>query len=192
MKIIQTLTIATLALLLAACSSTEDTNENTGSVNDIAPTDTQKTTDHGANDKSEVGFEMAGGNIEEATNVPAKEKEALLTAFDEYMQAFNDEDINRYMKTIAKNPEGFNYDDEKVVVEQTFNDYDTIRTADNTTIIKYDKTQAQVFANIHIALEQPDSGAKLEREGRQVTVFVKEDGKWLVTSVYFIGDTATE
>lgn len=96
------------------------------------------------------------------------------------------------MNTISENPEGFNYDDEKVVVEQTFNDYDTIRTADNATIIKYDKAQAQVFANIHIALEQPDSGAKLEREGRQVTVFVKEDGKWLVTSVYFIGDSAAE
>ncbi|MDI2589766.1 nuclear transport factor 2 family protein [Psychrobacillus sp. NEAU-3TGS] len=192
MKIIHTLAIATIALLLAACSSNEDTNTNTGSVNDIAPTNTQKTTDHGATDKSEVGFEMAGGNIEEATNVPAKEKEAILKAFDEYMEAFNEEDINRYMNTISKNPEGFNYEDEKVVVEQTFNDYDTIRTADNTTIIKYDKTHAQVFANIHIALEQPDTGAKLDRDGRQVTVFVKEDGKWLVTSVYFIGDTATE
>ena len=192
MKIIHTLAIATIALLLAACSSNEDTNTNTGSVNDVAPTNTQKTTDHGASDKSEVGFEMAGGNIEEATNVPAKEKEAILKAFDEYMEAFNEEDINRYMNTISKNPEGFNYEDEKVVVEQTFNDYDTIRTADNPTIIKYDKTHAQVFANIHIALEQPDTGAKLDRNGRQVTVFVKEDGKWHVTSVYFIGDTATE
>lgn len=190
MKLIQALTLAAFALTLAACNSNEDTNQNAGSANDAAPTDAQSVTDHGVKDKSEVGFEMAGGNIEEATNVPEKEKTALLAAFDEYMDAFNKEDINRYMGVISKKPEGFNYNDEKVVVEQAFDEYDTIRTAEDVTIIKYDDEHAQVFANVDISLEQTGSGAKLDRNGRQVTVFVKEDGKWLVTSVYFIGETA--
>lgn len=192
MKLTHILTTAVLTLLLTACNNNEDTNQNTGSVNDTAPTNSQTTTDHGATDKAEVGFEMAGGNIEEATNIPAKEKTAIIASFDEYMEAFNEEDIDRYMNIISKNPEGFNYDDEKVVVEQTFKDYNTIRTSDNVTIIKYNDKQAQVFANVHIALEQPESGAKLDRDGRQVTVFNKEDSKWLVTSVYFIGDSSSE
>ena len=191
MKIIQAITLAAFALTLAACNSNDETAQNTNSAADIAPTNTQATTDHGAEDKSEtnIGFEMSGDNIEEATNVPEKEKTALLASFTEYMEAFNAEDPERYMKTISKNPEGFNYDDEKVMVEQTFKDFDTTRTADNITVIEYDKSQAQVFSKIHTSLEQMDTGAKLDQNGRQVTVFVKEDGKWLVSSVYYIGET---
>ena len=189
MKIIQAIILAAFVLLLAACGNNEDTNENANSVNDVTPTDTETTTDHGATDKSEVGFEMAGGNIEEVENVPAEEKTALTNAFNEYMGAFNEEDIDRYMKTISKNPEGFNYENEKVVVEDTFAEYDTVRTAENVTIIEYDESQAQVYADIEVKLSHPTSGAELDRNGRQVTVFVKEDGNWLVTSVYFIGET---
>lgn len=191
MKFMHALILAATVFTLAACNSNEEEATNSGSANN-APTDAQSVTDHAAKDKAaeEVGFEMAGGNIEEATNVPEEEKTAILAAFNEYMEAFNVEDIDRYMNTISKNPEGFNYADEKTVVQETFTEYDTIRKAENTTIIKYDKSQAQVFANINIALSQPSTGAKLDRDGRQVTVFAKEDGKWLVTSVYFIGESS--
>jgi len=191
MKIIQAITLAVLALTLAACNSNEDTAQNTNTAGDGAPTNTQTTTDHGAEDKSDIniGFEMAGGNIEEETNIPDKEKTALIDSFTEYMESFNEEDTARYMSTISKNPEGFNYDDEKVKVEETFNIYDTTRTAEDVTVVKYNKSEAQVFSNIHTALEQTDTGAKLDQNGRQVTVFVKEEGKWLVSSVYYIGDS---
>lgn len=191
MKIIQTITLAVLALTLAACNSNEDTAQNTNTAGDGAPTNTQATTDHGAEDKSDIniGFEMAGGSIEEETNIPDEEKTALIDSFTEYMESFNEEDTARYMNTISKNPEGFNYDDEKVKVEETFNIYDTIRTAEDITVVKYNKSEAQVFSNIHTALEQTDTGAKLDQNGRQVTVFVKEEGKWLVSSVYYIGDS---
>lgn len=191
MKIIQTITLAAIALTLAACNSNEDTAQNTNSAGDIAPTNTQTTTDHGAEDKGEtsIGFEMTGGNIEEATNVPDDEKKALIDSFNEYMESFNEEDVDRYMNTISKNPEGFNYDDEKIMVKQTFQDFDTIRTAENVTVIEYNESQAQVFSNIQTSLEQMDTGAKLSQNGRQVTVFVKEDDKWLVSSVYYIGES---
>ncbi|SDM42851.1 protein of unknown function [Psychrobacillus sp. OK028] len=191
MKIIQTTILAAIALTLAACNSNEDAAQNSNSASDIAPSNAQKTTDHGVEDKSEtsIGFEMTGGNIEEATNVPEEEKTALINSFTEYMEAFNEEDVERYMKTISKNPEGFNYDDEKIMVEKTFHDFDTTRTAENITVIEYNESQAQVFSNIHTSLEQIDSGAKLSQNGRQVTVFVKEDGNWLVSSVYYIGES---
>ena len=190
MKILQAITLAALILMLAACNSTDDIKENTGSADDGAPTNAQTVTDHGVSDKSGVGFEMTGGNIEEAKNVPQDEKEALLAAFDEYMEAFNVEDVDRYMSVISKNPEGFNYDDEKILMEKTFEEYNMIRTVENVTIVEYNDKQAQVFANMHTALEQPGSGTKFDRDGRQVTVFAKEEGKWLVTSVYHIAESA--
>ncbi|WP_313892609.1 DUF4440 domain-containing protein [Psychrobacillus sp.] len=189
MKLIQTITLAAIVLFLAACTNNDETQQNSGSATDNVPSDTLKTTDHGVEDKSDVGFEMSGNNIEEAENIPKQEKSAIIAAFDEYMAAFNEEDIDRYMKSISKKPEGFNYDTEKADVQDVFKQFDTIRTAENVTIVKYDETHAQVFAQLNVALEQESTGAKLDSKGRQVTVFAKEEGKWLVTSVYFIRDT---
>jgi ketosteroid isomerase-like protein len=190
MKLIQILILAATVFALAACNSNEEKVTNSGSANDNAPSNAQSVTDHGAKDKSEVGFQMAGSNIEEATNVPKKEKAAIMAAFNEYMDAFNEENIDRYMKTISKKPEGFDFETEKADVQAAFKEYDITRTAEDATIIKYDENNAQVFANLKTNLVQPSTGAKLERNGRQVTVFVKEDGKWLVTSVYFMMETS--
>ena len=181
--------LAAALLILAACSDNEEV-QNSGSANDNAPTDAQSVTDHGVVDKSNIGFEMAGGDIEEATNVPANEKEAILGSFNQYIHAFNEEDLDGYLGVISKNPEGFDYAQEKEVVKQAFEDYNTIRTANDVTIIKYEDKEAQVYANLDISLSQPESGTKLDRKGRQVTVFKKEEGKWVVTSVYYIGETA--
>lgn len=188
--IIQGLTLAALTLVLAACNDKEEVNSEAGSVNDSAPSQSESALDHGVKDKSDVGFEMSSdGNIQEAANVPEKEQTAVLDAFNEYIEAFNAEDIDRYLSVISKKPEGFNYEDDKKMVIETFENYDTVRTADDITIIEYNDKEAQVYANLHIALHEPGSGAKLDRNGRQVTVFAKEEGKWLVTSVYFIGET---
>ncbi|MER2261236.1 MAG: nuclear transport factor 2 family protein [Psychrobacillus sp.] len=189
--IIQGLTLAALILVLAACNDKEEVNSEAGSVNDSTPSQTESTLDHGVKDKSDVGFEMSSdGNVEEAANVPEKEKTAVLNAFNEYIEAFNEEDIDRYLSVISKKPEGFNYEDDKKMVIETFENYDTVRTAEDVTIIEYNDKEAQVYSNLHIALHEPGSGAKLDRNGRQVTVFAKEEGKWLVTSVYFIGETS--
>ncbi|MBD7943052.1 nuclear transport factor 2 family protein [Psychrobacillus sp. Sa2BUA9] len=188
--IIQVLTLAAITLGLAACNDKEEVNPSSGSVNDSTPSQTESAIDHGAEDKSDVGFQMSsGGDIEEAANVPEEEKTAVLNAFNEYIEAFNEEDIDRYLSVISKKPEGFNYESEKELVLETFENYDTVRTAEDVTIIEYNDKEAQVYSNIHIALHEPGSGAKLDRNGRQVTVFVKEEGKWVVTSVYFIGET---
>ncbi|MFJ5767826.1 DUF4440 domain-containing protein [Lysinibacillus sp. NPDC093210] len=135
-----------------------------------------------------VGFEMMGGEVEKATNVPANEEKAIIAAFDEYIAAFNDKDIHRYMSTISKNPKGFNYDEDKVFAEKVFDQSDTKRDVANVTIAKYEQEEAQVFANVTTHSLQLETNVEHESAGRQVTVFVKEDGAWKVTSVFYIGD----
>lgn len=186
MKYPYILVLALTALLLSACSNDESTNS--GSVNDGESANESNALEHGVTDQGEVGFEMAGGKIEEAANVPEEQRQAILAAFDTYMKAFNEEDIETYMSVIAKEPEGFDYAEEEQLVRKTFKEYDVDRTADNITLIKYNENQAQVFATFNISMVQESSGAKLDRSGRQVTVFANEDGEWKVTSVFFIGN----
>lgn len=185
--------LAIISILMSACAS-EENREGAGSVSDGESSNENSALDHGVKDQSQaesdVGFEMTGAEIEEAQDVPANEKKAILAAFDTYMTSFNEEDIEKYMSIIATEPEGFNYAEEEVTIKKTFEEYEVNRTADDVTIIKYDENQAQVFATFAISLEQESTGAKLNRTGRQVTVFANENGNWRISSVYFIGDAA--
>lgn len=180
-----------LSIFLSACSS-EENREGAGSVSDGESSGENSPLEHSVKDQAddEVGFEMVGSNIEEAQNIPAAEKKALLETFDTYITSFNEEDSEKYMSVIATEPEGFDYQEEEVIVKETFEQYEVNRTAKDVTVIKYNKNQAQVFASLAISLKQESTGAELDRTGRQVTVFAKEDGEWRVTSVYFIGDVA--
>lgn len=191
MKFKYIIVLAIISVFLSACAS-EENREGAGSVSDGETSGENSPLEHSVKDQAEtdVGFEMVGTNIEEAQNVPAEEKKALLETFETYMTAFNEEDIEKYMSVIATEPEGFDYKEEEVTVKETFAQYEVNRKAEDVTVIKYDKNQAQVFASLDIALKQESTGAELDRTGRQVTVFANEDGEWRVTSVYFIGDVA--
>ncbi|MFJ7649014.1 nuclear transport factor 2 family protein [Lysinibacillus sp. NPDC097279] len=167
--------LAVLTLLvLTACGNKDE---------DLTAKEREKVIEDGT-----VGFEMMGGEVEKATNVPANEEEAILAAFDEYIAAFNDKDIDRYMNTISKKPKGFNYDEDKILAEQVFDQTDTKRNVENVTIAKYDEEEAQVFANMTTHSLQLETNVEHESAGRQVTVFVKEGREWKVTSVFYIGD----
>jgi len=167
--------LAVLTLLvLTACSNKED---------DATVKEREKVIEDGT-----VGYEMMGGEVQKATNVPANEEKAILAAFNEYIAAFNDKDINRYLNTLSKTPKGFNYDEDKELVEEVFDQSDTKRDVSNVTIAKYDTQEAQVFANMTTHSLQLKTNVEHESAGRQVTVFVKEDDKWKVTSVFYISD----
>ena len=191
MKFKYIIVLAMISIFLSACAS-EENRKGAGSVSDGETSGENSPLEHSVKDQAEteVGFEMVGNNIEEAQNVPADEKKALLENFETYMTAFNEEDLEKYMSVIAKEPEGFDYQEEEETVKTTFAQYEVNRTAEDVTVIKYDKNQAQVFASLAISLKQQSTGAELDRTGRQVTVFAKEDGEWRVSSVYFIGDAA--
>ncbi|MGE7622488.1 nuclear transport factor 2 family protein [Viridibacillus sp. NPDC096237] len=208
MNIKRWLLVPVCALLLVACGN--DDKENTGSVNDGENQTTSNAVDHSIKDKSEdvvngvpkseksvateststddksVGIEMSGGTVKEATNVPADEEKVILQAFDEYIKAFNAEDIDRYSETLSKKPQGFTLEEDLEQLKRIFEDYNTKRTVKDVRIIKYNENEAQVYANITVEMEQED-GNKFKQPAKQVTVFAKEDGKWLVTSLFAVG-----
>ncbi|MEO4054165.1 nuclear transport factor 2 family protein [Solibacillus sp. CAU 1738] len=139
-------------------------------------------------EKGTIGFEVLGGNIEEAQNVPVEVKEQLIAAFTEYVDAFNAEDIERYSATLSKNAKGFNYDQDLLEAQKVFNDYTITRDAEDITIVKYTDNEAHVFANIAVKMTEDATATELASNGRQVTVFTKEQDDWKVTSVYYIGN----
>lgn len=158
-----------MVLALAACSNKEE-----------APTK-----------EDGVGFELTGDTIEEATNVPADKKKEIVASFEEYINSFNDKDLTRYLATLSKNTNSFDYNEQEQSVQSEFDQFDTTRTVDKITIVKYkDNKEAHVFANVGIARTEKASGQSVEVQGRQVTVLVPEDGTWKVSSIYFIADTA--
>ncbi|HWL26686.1 MAG TPA: DUF3225 domain-containing protein [Ureibacillus sp.] len=160
--------------LLAACSDKEQ---------QVNVKEHEKSIEEGT-----VGFEVMGENIEEATGIPADEKESIKNSFEEYIDSFNVKDIDRYVSTLSKNPQGFSVEEDKAAAETIFEQYDITKTASDVTIVKYDKNEAQVYANILTEMTELASGTELKDGGRQVTVFVKEDGDWKVTSIYYIGN----
>ena len=164
--------MALFVLALAACSNDEK---------EASTQDLEKTIDDGT-----VGFEILGDSIEEVSNVPKEEKDQILSAFEEYIAAFNEKDIERYKEIISKNAKGFNYDEDVKAITEVFKQYDVDRSAEDVTIVKYKDDEAQVFANLTTETKELESGAEMSGVGRQVTVFVKEDS-WKVSSIYYIG-----
>lgn len=173
------LMLALALFMLTACNNTEDSK-------------TENTPAATGESEGAVGFEVLGEDVEEAENIPEEEQKAILAAFDEYIAAFNAKDIDRYIQMLSKNPKGFEYEDDINAAKQAFAEYDIERTAADTTIVKYSEEEAQVFANLDIQMTEIETDVELASSGRQVTVFVKEEDAWKVTSVYYIGNDSAE
>ncbi|MER1990375.1 MAG: DUF3225 domain-containing protein, partial [Solibacillus isronensis] len=78
--------VAVLAVfVLAAC----------GDKQEASPENLQKTIDEGT-----VGFEMMGDSIQVEADVPEEEKNNIISAFNEYIAAFNEKDLERYKNII--------------------------------------------------------------------------------------------
>ena len=87
-------------------------------------------------EENTIGFEMANGVVEEAQNIPSEEKNEIMNAFNEYIDAFNAQNIERYMDTLSKEEKGFNLAEERKAAESAFNTYEIERIADDITIIR--------------------------------------------------------
>lgn len=164
------------AFMLTACSDNKE--------------ETQK--EDVANDDNTIGFEVMGDEVEKAPDIPKDQEEQILAAFDEYIQSFNSKDIDRYVQTLSKNPQGFNYEEDLAAAKKAFEQYNIERTPSDVTIVKYSKEEAQVFANLDIQMTELETDVELTSSGRQVTVFVKENDAWKVTSVYYIGNDSQQ
>lgn len=143
-----------------------------------------------AESDSTTGFSVVNGEVEAAKNVPASEEAAILAAFNEYINAFNAQDINRYKKVLAQNPEGFDLAEDVEGAKKIFNSFDIYRDASNITITEYTGNRAYVYADMVIDVKQDNSES--HDEGKQLTQFVKESTGWKVTSLQAIGSAAKD
>ncbi|MDG5471587.1 nuclear transport factor 2 family protein [Jeotgalibacillus sp. ET6] len=181
-----------LALLLAACSG-DETNDNTGSVNDGQngegiDTHTQSE-DSGTEGDSEIGFEMnSEGEVEKAEDVPPEEEEAILSLFDEYISTFNEKDIDGYLQLLRTGDGYFNEDEERAALEEVFESFDVEREVELKTINEYKEDEAHVFANMILTTTDTESGAEVTRTGRQITVFHLVEDEWKIASIHFMAD----
>jgi ketosteroid isomerase-like protein len=148
--------------LLTACN-------NEGTEPSVKETDKAKTT-------------LPAPPIEEA-DIPEEEKTALLAVFQQHIDAFNAEDVERYMDTISKKPLSFDYDEEKVYVQNVFDDYDITLNPQHVTIIEYTNNKASIFAEMH-TVTKDDAGNEIEDVARQVTMFRKDDGEWKIVTTF--------
>lgn len=135
-----------------------------------------------------AGYTVFGGNIEEAQNVPSDVKNKIVAAFNEYIESFNSEDIQRYSATLSKEAKGFDYEQDLLEAQKVFDKYTVNREAQDVTIVKYNENEAHVFANLSVKMTEDDTNTEVASKGRQVTVFVKEQDAWNVSSVYYIGN----
>ena len=62
------------------------------------------------------------------------------------------------------------------------------RQAKDVTVVKYNETEANVFANLSVNLVEKETESEHSSDGRQITVFTKENNVWKVSSVYYIGN----
>lgn len=170
-------------LVLGACNNSEETNPNDVDNGEKVPEN--GAIDHGIED-NQVGFSMSGDQVEEATNVPEQEREAIFKVFDAYIETMNKQDIDGYLKTLSEN--GYDLEEERVAAEDVFKSASVKRETDNATIVKYRENEAQVFATMKTTFTDLESGVENAPEGKQVTVFHKEDGEWKVFSIHFISN----
>lgn len=178
---------AGLFLALAGCSAAEEPKKNSNTSEDGNASADNNAVGHGIEDSGEVGFTMDDqGNVQGA-EVPAEEEKAILASYTEYIEAFNAEDTERYMAVISDNPEGFDREEDKKALEEAFSAFDTTYTASDETIVKYEAGRAEVYATIDVMMKDPNSDKSTEQTGRQVVVFTKEEGTWLVSALHFIG-----
>ena len=183
-----------LALLLAGCSD-EEAADHSGSAQDGQTGQGQDTHTQSndfqaeGGDHSDIGFQMNDqGEVAEAEGIPAEDEEAILTVFEQYIETFNKEDIEAYLDLLLFDEDHFNEEEEREIVEKTFDVYDVERVVELQTINEYEEDQAQVYSDLVLTTKDPDSGAEATQSGRQITVLNKVEGEWKIASVHFMAN----
>lgn len=175
-------------LLLAACGGEDEAKEEKKDTEEVQKEDPKKdpATDEAASLQQMTQVVEDAGSLKEAENIPAEEKTAITDAFNQYIDAFNNEDFDTYMSVISKTPVNFKYEDEERYVKQIFDSVDSKRTVENMKIINYAGKKADVYAEITATTKDPNSDKEVTRSGKQVTVFHKKDDGWKVAAIFFL------
>jgi ketosteroid isomerase-like protein len=175
-------------LLLAACGGEDEAKEEKKDTEEVQKEDPKKdpATDEAASLQQMTQVVEDAGALKEAENIPAEEKTAITDAFNQYIDAFNNEDFDSYMSVISKTPVNFKYEDEERYVKQIFDSVDSKRSVENMKIINYAGKKADVYAEITATTKDPNSDKEVTRSGKQVTVFHKKDDGWKVAAIFFL------
>ncbi|KZE38387.1 hypothetical protein AV656_05585 [Bhargavaea cecembensis] len=179
---------AAALLLMAGCGGSDEGNTNSTDEGN-APAGKQSAIGHGTEDGA-IGFEMTDdGSIEEASGVPEEEKNAILDTFDRYIDTFNSGDIDGYLEVLATGEDAYDPEQERAAFEQMSAQFDKVeRTPSDMTVVSYEESEAQLFANLETTLVDKETGESVTEKGRQVTVLTKQDGEWKVKEVYYVGN----
>ncbi|MHA6258284.1 nuclear transport factor 2 family protein [Sporosarcina sp. CAU 1771] len=192
MKKVASLLAVLTVLFLSACSSDKGETIHQGTVDDGEVSTGYGAIDHGV-DENKVGFNITGDTIEEATNIPEAEKQSLLQVFELYISAFNEKDVDQYIDLLSAHSESFDKEEERTyMTDNVFSVYDLDRQATDIVIVSYNEKEAQVFSKLKTSMKQLATGLEVVESGRQVTVFVKEEDNWKVSSVYYIGESGNK
>jgi ketosteroid isomerase-like protein len=181
-------------LLLGACGADEEKKENKETAKkteEVSPKD-DPATDEAASLTQMTQIVEDASELKEAEGIPSEEKTAIDAAFNQYINAFNEEDFESYMSVISKTPVNFKYEDEERYVKQIFDSVDSKRTVDNVKIINYAGKKADVYAEIKATTKDPNSDKEVTRSGKQVTVFHKKDDGWKVAAIFFLASEGEE
>jgi ketosteroid isomerase-like protein len=181
-------------LLLGACGADEEKKEDketSKKTEEVSPKD-DPATDEAASLTQMTQIVEDASELKEAEGIPAEEKSAIDAAFNQYINAFNEEDFESYMSVISKTPVNFKYEDEEHYVKQIFDSVDSKRKVDNVKIINYAGKKADVYAEIEATTKDPNSDKEVTRSGKQVTVFHKKEDGWKVAAIFFLASEGEE
>jgi ketosteroid isomerase-like protein len=182
-------------LLLSACGADEEKKEDkeaTEKTEEVSPSEDPATGEAASLNQMTQIVEDAS-ELKEAEGIPDEDKTAINAAFDQYINAFNEEDFETYMSVISKTPVNFKYEDEERYVKQIFDSVDSKRTVDNVKIINYAAgKKADVYAEIKATTKDPNSDKEVTRSGKQVTVFHKKEDGWKVAAIFFLASEGEE
>ena len=181
-------------LLLGACGADEEKKEEKDTAKkteEVSPSEGPATDEAASLTQMTQIVEDASG-LKEAEGIPEEDNTAIDAAFNQYINAFNEEDFESYMSVISKTPVNFKYEDEERYVKQIFDSVDSKRTVDNVKIINYAGKKADVYAEIEATTKDPNSDKEVTRSGKQVTVFHKKDDGWKVAAIFFLASEGEE
>ncbi|MGM0843762.1 MAG: hypothetical protein ACQEUT_02210 [Bacillota bacterium] len=168
------------SLLLAGCSNNEQGADETDKPEENAQ---EQTEENPPVDQKTVLLEEAS-KLEEAEDIPEEEEQAILDAFNEYIESFNDEDVERYMATLSETPVNFELEKEEEAVNNVFSKLDVRREASNVKIVNYSGKKADVYADLEVVTKDQEGDREATTTGKQLTIFQKTDDGWKVSMIH--------
>ncbi|TFD95771.1 nuclear transport factor 2 family protein [Jeotgalibacillus sp. R-1-5s-1] len=177
-----------LVLALAGCSEdSEEQNANSVADGQTGQGAGQETHSGEGGIESETGITLdSEGNVREAEDVPAEVEEEVNAVFDQYIETFNNEDLEGYLDLLLYSDDYYNEEEERTAVGDVFQQFDVNRTVVEKTISGYEDGVAEMFANLELTTIDPSSGTEVTRGGRQVTILRETDEGWKIASIQFI------